>query len=170
MRILNTFIVVIFLVILSSNFVFAGDASKAAGLSILQSLGEAVRTSNQEALDSAYKSYAYETVKLLDSGQITNSQRGKLLRQKHAELFGPENPYEKEHWDYYEYLNYQRDTKGMSKQEAAYLLQKNQNELDAREAATQVTPPQEKKLDYKCAEVCKQSGFGYDYCDSRCSY
>ena len=169
MRILNARIVVTFLVAVSTNFAFAGEAAKAVGLSILQSLGEAISTSRQEEINSAYKSYIEETVKLRDSGQINSSELAKRLRQKHEELYGSENSYNKEYWDYYEYIEFQRDTKGMSKQEATYLLQKKINDINERKSP-EVTPPREKKLDYKCAEVCKQSGFGYDYCDSRCSY
>lgn len=97
------------------------------------------------------------------------------MRQKSQEIYGAHDSDLKEYWDYHEYLAYRRDTQGLSQQEAEYLLQQKENEINARfearkQAPAAATRSPKRNIDFRCMSECNERGYSYPYCQSKCSY
>ena len=81
-----------------------------------------------------YDQYVAQLTEQRDSGQITSVERAQRMRQAASAYLGPEDAYGQEYWTYYIYIASLRD-RGMSKEEAEYLVTKKLNELQARQRA-----------------------------------
>ena len=80
MRMINALLVVSLSASLNFHSAFADEAARATVWSVVQSLGEAFSSSNNQAKDEAYSKYLIEITALRDSGQMTSVRHASLLR------------------------------------------------------------------------------------------